>query len=101
MLKRAALFATWMLLGGVVAYGLLYALTPFGIAILAVCFFAGLAIPHSPEVLGLLAGPGVLGYVAAATGGDPALFAYGTPFFAVAVAAYLMTGRARCRRAAT
>jgi hypothetical protein len=105
MVKRAALFGAWVLLGGVAAYGLLYALSPFGMAILAACFFAGLALPtaggsRSPEILGLLAGPGALGYVAAATGGDPALVAYGTPFFAAAFAAYLVTGRARCRRTA-
>jgi hypothetical protein len=105
MVKRATLFAAWVLLGGVAAYGGVYALSPYGMAILAVCFFAGLALPaiggsRSPEILGLLAGPGVLGYVAAATGGDPALVAYGTPFFAAALAAYLITGRARCRRIA-
>ena len=105
MVKRAVLFGAWVLLGGVVAYGLLYALSPYGMVILAACLFAGLAIPtagdsRSPEILGLLAGPGVLGYVAAATGGDPALVAYGTPFVAAALAAYLITGRARCRRTA-
>jgi hypothetical protein len=106
MVRRAALFVVWVLLGGVAAYGFVYAFTGFGIAILAACLFAGLAMPpagnsRSPEILGLLAGPGVLGYVAAATGGDPALVAYGTPFFVAALAAYLITGRSRCRRAAT
>jgi hypothetical protein len=105
MVKRAALFIAWALLGGIAAYGLLYALTPLGMAVLAACLFIGLALPkagdsRSPEILGLLAGPGVFGYLAAATGGNGDLVAYGTPFVAAAVAAYLIAGRARCRRTA-
>jgi hypothetical protein len=103
---RGLLFAAWAVVGTVASYGLLYALTPFGLSFLGACLIVGLAIPKAggsrlPEILGLLAGPGVFCFVVAASGGDdPAAWtAAGTLIVCAALAAYTLTGRARCAKA--
>jgi hypothetical protein len=95
MLVRVLVFAAWAAIGAVASYGALYVFTPFGLAILAACLFAGLALPRRwPETLGLAAGPGILLTAAA----DATLIATGWAIVAAATITYLLVGRARCAR---
>jgi hypothetical protein len=107
VIPRALLFAAWAVVGTVASYGLPYAFSPFGLAILGVSLLVALALPqaaHSrmPEILGLLAGPGVFCFVVAVSGvDDPAPWAVaGTLIVSAALVAYTLTGRARCARGA-
>jgi hypothetical protein len=64
VITRSALFVAWAVVGLVLSYGALYAFTPFGVLIISACLFAASAFPavsgsRWPEVLGLLAGPGL------------------------------------------
>jgi hypothetical protein len=100
---RAVLFVAWAVVGTVASYGLVYAFSVFGLAILGVCLLVGLAIPkagggRTPEILGLLAGPGGFCFVVAVSGvDDPAAWAVaGTVIVCAALATYMLVGRARC-----
>ena len=95
MIGRSALFVAWTLLGAVASYGALYALSPYGLAILAVCLIAGLALPRRFESLGLIAGPGLL-LMLAGQYDEPVLFAVGATLVVIAVTAYGLVGRSRC-----
>jgi hypothetical protein len=54
-------FVAWAVLGAVASYGALYAFSPYGLAILAVCLLVSLLLPRRwPETVGLAAGPGIL-----------------------------------------
>jgi hypothetical protein len=58
------LFAVWALVGAVFSYGLLYAFTPYGLAILAALLLVAWCLPgrgvrRLPEIWGLLAGLGI------------------------------------------
>jgi vacuolar-type H+-ATPase subunit I/STV1 len=77
MTRRAILFVGWAVLGMVASYGALYAFTPFGIAILAVCALVAWPLPKDLELIGAASA-----IVVAAFG------------------AYLLAGRARCARSA-
>ena len=64
VITRIAVLAAWAFVGLVLTYGALYAFTPFGLLIISACLFAASALPavggsRWPEVLGLLAGPGL------------------------------------------
>jgi hypothetical protein len=107
MIVRGLLFAAWAVVGAVASYGLLYAFSPYGLAILGVCFVVGVALRtagggRGPEILGLLAGPGVFCFVVAASGVDaPVAWAVaGTLIVSAALAAYVRAGRARCASSA-
>ena len=107
MFGRSLLFVAWAVIGTVASYGLLYAFSVFGLAILGVCLLAGLALPKAsgsrrPEILGLLAGPGGFCFVVAASGVDDpiAWAAAGTLIVCAALATYTVVGRARCARGA-
>jgi hypothetical protein len=105
MILRGLLFAAWAVVGTVASYGLLYVLSVYGIVIVGVCVLAGLALPklggsRRPEILGLLAGPGLFCLDVAASGvDDPAPWGVaGTLIVCAALAAYVRAGRARCAR---
>ena len=105
MILRGLLFTAWAVVGTVASYGLLYAFSVFGLAILGVCLLVGLALPKAggsrrPEILGLLAGPGVFCFVVAASGVDDAAWwsVAGTLIVCAALATYVRAGRARCAR---
>ena len=72
MSGRVALFAAWAAVGVPLTYGSLYAFTPFGLAIIAPCLLAALALPAAggsrwPEALGLPAGAGAFCLLMAAS----------------------------------
>jgi hypothetical protein len=93
MVVRVLVFAAWAAVGAVASYGALYAFTGFGLAILAVCALAALALPRRwPETLGLAAGPGIL----LAAAGGTALIVTGWAIVASVTLAYALVGRARC-----
>jgi hypothetical protein len=106
VVKRGALFACWALVGLVLSYGALYAFTPFGLLIIGACLLVARALPavHGsrwPEVLGLLAGPGLFCFVVAGNADDPGGWAAaGVAILGVAVLAYALAGRALCARSA-
>ena len=104
---RSLLFVAWAVVGTVASYGLLYAFSGFGLAILGVCLLVALALPkpggsRKPEILGLLAGPGGFCLVVAASGvDDPAVWAaVGALILCAALATYMVVGRARSARGA-
>jgi hypothetical protein len=71
VITRGALFAAWAFVGLVLSYGALYAFTPFGLLVIGAGLFAAAILPavrgkRGPEVLGLLAGPGLFWLVVAA-----------------------------------
>ena len=103
MLVRVLVFAAWAAIGAAASYGALYVFTPFGLMILGMCLFAGLALPEPggsrwPEALGLAAGPGILVLVVAYNTADPATTVTGSAIVAAALMLYLAVGRARCAR---
>jgi hypothetical protein len=106
MIRRGVLFAAWALIGMVASYGVLYAFTPYGLAILAACAAGAwllrlLSGSRAPETLGLLAGPGLFCWLVAYSADDPAAWtAAGAAIVAAASAAYVRAGRARCARRA-
>jgi hypothetical protein len=106
VVTRGALFAAWAFVGLVLSYGALYAFTPFGLLIIGACLFAARELPavrgsRWPEVLGLLAGPGVFCFVVARNADDPGGWvAAGVVIVGVASLAYALVGRALCARSA-
>jgi hypothetical protein len=103
MVARGALFVAWAVVGAVASYGAPSVLTGYGLMILGTCLFAGLALPELggrrwPEILGLLAGPGVFCVYAGALSADRGLILAGVAFTGVSLAAYALAGRARCAR---
>jgi hypothetical protein len=64
MAKQAALFAAWAAVGLVLSYGLIYAFTPLGLLVITAAVVVATMLPtvrthRWPEVLGLIAGPGL------------------------------------------
>jgi hypothetical protein len=104
VVKRGALFVGWALVGLVLSYGALYAFTPFGLLIIAACLLVARLLPavrgsRWPEVLGLMAGPGLFCFVVARNAGDPGGWAAaGVAIVGVAMFAYALAGRALCAR---
>jgi hypothetical protein len=102
MIGRGALFLAWALIGAVLSYGALYALTPFGLSLIAASLLVALALPAAggtrwPEAIGLLGGPGVFCLVVAASADEPAAWLVaGVGIMAAAGVAYALVGRARC-----
>jgi hypothetical protein len=103
MLLRGLLFIAWAVIGTAASYGLPYSLSFYGMLILGTCLFTGLALPRCggsrmPEILGLLAGPGIFCFVIIAAGYEDALplAVAGASFIGAALAAYTLAGRARC-----
>jgi hypothetical protein len=95
VILRGMLFSAWALVGGALSYGLLYLFSPFGLIIVTACLLFGRALPKAaesrmPEVLGLLAGPGLLLLLV------PTTAVVGVAIVIAAVAAYTLVGRARC-----
>jgi hypothetical protein len=106
VITRGALFAAWASVGLVLSYGALYAFTPFGLLIIGACLFAARGLPavrenRWPEVLGLLAGPGVFCLVVAHNADDRGGWvAAGVAIVGVALLIYALAGRALCTRSA-
>jgi hypothetical protein len=89
----------------VLSYSALYASTPFGLAIIAVCAGVGIALRaagrgNSLEAIGLVAGPGLFAFLVAwsADEGVAIWLAVGGLFVAAAILVYALEGRARCAR---
>jgi hypothetical protein len=104
LLGKTVAFSSWALLGAASTYGALYVFTPFGMMIFAGVFLIAslLAVVgqnRSPELWGLLGGPGIFCFVVAANaeGADQWRVA-GAAFVAAAVLAFTVSGRARCTR---
>jgi prepilin signal peptidase PulO-like enzyme (type II secretory pathway) len=104
---RGVLFVAWAVIGAVAGYGLIYAFSVYGLVILGVCLAMGVAIPKAgdsrmPEILGVLAGPGVFCFVVAASGVDDPVWWAGAGALIVgsALVAYMLAGRARSARSA-
>lgn len=103
---RSALFAAWAFVGLVLSYGALYAFTPFGLLIIGACLFAARGFPtvrktRWPEVLGLLAGPGLFCLLVASSADDQGGWvAAGVAIVGVALLIYALVGRALCARSA-
>jgi hypothetical protein len=100
---RTVAFVSWIAIGTVLSYGLLYALTPYGAAIIAICFVAGVGVSRIgrrwPEGVGLAAGPGVFCLVVAANAQDPAPWTLaGACLVATSCAVYVLTMGGRCAR---
>jgi hypothetical protein len=101
MTRRAILFAGWAVLGMAASYGALYALSPFGLAILAVCVLVAWPLPKDLEAIGAAAGPGLFCWLVAWSADQPAAWVgVGAAFVAAAAGAYAVAGRARCARCA-
>ena len=101
MARRAAPFTAWALLGMVASYGALYAFTPFGLAILAVCALIAWPLPKHLESIGAAAGPGLFCWLVAWSAEEPAAWiGVGAAIVGAAVGAYAIAGRARCARSA-
>jgi hypothetical protein len=99
--RRALLFVSWALLGMVASYGAIYAFSPYGIVILAVCGLVAWTLPKGLEAIGAAAGPGLFCWLVAWSAESPAAwFGVGAAIVATALGAYALTGRARCGRAA-
>ena len=91
----------WAVLGMVASYGAIYAFSPFGLAILAVCALVARPLPKGLEAIGVAAGPGLFCWLVAWSAEEPvAWLAVGAAIVAAAVGAYAVTGRARCTRSA-
>ena len=96
MVARVLLFVAWALIGSALSYGLLYVFSLYGIVIVGAAALVGSALPkvggsRMPEAIGLLAGPGLL-----LLAGDGTLVVPGAAIVASSLAAYVVTGRARC-----
>ena len=101
MTRRAILFLVWAVLGMVASYGAIYAFSGFGLAILAVCALVAWSLPKGVEAIGAAAGPGLFCWLVAWSAEEPAAwFAVGAAIVTAALAAYALTGRARCTRSA-
>ena len=103
MIKRLTLFFVWGFLGMVLSYGVIYALSPFGLALIAFVAVVALVVPavdgsRWPEAVGFAAGPGAFCLLIAATSDvDVAAFAaVGAAIICAAAATYFLVGRARC-----
>jgi hypothetical protein len=104
VIKRLALFTTWALLGGLYTFGAIYLFTPLGVAVLVPAVLVGWRLPvingeRSPEVWGLLAGPGIFCALLASSNDDSAWALAALGFVLAACGSYLLAGRARCARA--
>jgi hypothetical protein len=106
VIGRATVFLLLGCVGTVLSYGALYAFTPFGLAIIGACLAIAALLPaigddRWPEVLGLVAGPGVLFLLVAANTDDPLPWAaIGGALLVGAVVGYSAVGRGRCARRA-
>jgi hypothetical protein len=106
VIRRATVFALWGGIGAALSYGALYAFTLFGLGIIGVCLAAAAALPtiggtRSPEILGLVAGPGVLCLLVAANAADPLPWiAAAGALLAGELVGYTAAGRAGCGRRA-
>jgi hypothetical protein len=101
---RAAAFLVWAIIGTVLSYGLLYAFSPYGVVIIAICAIAGMGASRIggrrwPEILGIAAGPGAFCLVVAASAQGPVPFILvGLGFIGSAMGAYALAMRTRCAR---
>jgi len=102
MFLRAGLFAGWAVLGMFASYGALYALTPYGVAILALCWLVGMGLRWAGrgsdlELIGLGAGPGLFCLLVAssAEGAAAVWTVVGAAIILAATVAYLALGRTR------
>jgi hypothetical protein len=108
VVKRVLLFVAWALLGAVLSEGLLELLlpAPSGLVITAAGLLVARFMPsiggsRSPEIFGLLAGPGLLCFLGATSMSHPERrIGVGLAFVACAALAYLLAGwHRRIRRA--
>jgi hypothetical protein len=101
MTARAIAFAAWAFVGMVASYGSIYAFSPFGLAILAVCALVAWTLPRGLETIGAAAGPGLFCWLVALSAEAPAAwFGVGAAIVVLALSAYVVASRARCGRAA-
>ena len=101
MTRRALLFTAWAVVGMVASYGALYAFSPFGLAILAVCALIAWALPKDLELIGAAAGPGLFCWLVAWSAEEPvAWFGVGAAIVLATLCAYAIAGRARCASSA-
>ena len=107
MTLRMILFAGCATVGMVASYGALYAFTPYGLAILGLCFLVGHGIHRAGrgsdlEKVGLAAGPGLFCLLVASSAEEAAAVwaLAGASIVAAAAVTYLVIGRARCARGA-
>jgi hypothetical protein len=91
VLRRFLLFAAYALIGAVLSYGLVYLFSPLGLVVVVVGALLVSVLPRGLEAIGLLAGPGLL-----LLAGDGTLVVPGAAIIAASLAAYVVTGRARC-----
>jgi len=108
-MKRVSLFLAWVCVGAVLSYAWFYAVTPLGLALIALCLGAASLVRRGgpstgPEILGLLAGAGAFSLLVA-TNVDNELpwVAAGVLFVALAVGGYaaaLVSRRGSAGRAA-
>jgi hypothetical protein len=105
--KRIALFLGWAVVGLFGTYGALYAFTPYGLVILGLCLGFAFALQAAGggdqlDVLGLIAGPGLFCLLVASSA-EEAVATWATAggaIVGVALATYVVVGRARCTRRA-
>jgi hypothetical protein len=106
--KRGLLFVAWALLGAVFTDGVIYALLPaplgliwVALPLLAAPFIPSIGGSRSPEIFGLLAGPGFYCFLAATNAAHPGgWIGVGAAFVGAALLAYSLAGRTdRIRRA--
>jgi hypothetical protein len=101
LVKRVLLFVAWALLGAVFTYGLMYALLPaplglvwVGLPLLVAPFIPSIGGSRSPEIFGLLAGPGLYCFLGATSMSHPGRWiGVGLAFVASAALAYALAGR--------
>ncbi len=107
MIKRGASLSIWTLVGAVLTYGSLYALTPFGFVIIGVGVAIALGLRRGrrsppPEALGVLAGVGaffLLVAESADTDDSASFFGVGLTLVAGAVLGYALLAGHLARRA--
>lgn len=107
MVKRVVLFLGWAVVGMFGTYGLLYAFTPYGLVILGLCLGVAFALRAAGrgeqlDVLGLIAGPGLFCLLVASSAEEAVAtwVTAGGAIVGVAIATYIVVGRARCARRA-
>jgi hypothetical protein len=103
VILRMTVFVGWAIVGMFASYGALYAFTPYGLAILGLCFLVGKGIHRAGrgsdlELIGFAAGPGLFCLLVASSADDGAAAwtLAGASIVAAAALTYLVIGRARC-----